>query len=504
MYEQKSRALLAFSSVIIGVAISAALADPFPSASSWSTYDPGANGVGIDPDGFDGAVFDGRYLYFVPHNNGTQYHGEVLRYDTQAQFLSASSWTTYDPGANGVGTDPDGYSGGAYDGRYIYFVPTYNGTQSHGEVLRYDTTAPFGVSTSWIAYDPGGNGVGSDPDGFVGAVYDGRFVYFVPYHNGTSASGEVLRYDTTGVFNLASSWASFIPTNNGVGTNLRGYCGGAFDGRYVYFAPHENESDRPNGKVMRLDTQAGGGFQSAASWEVYDVKAQIGASGGYRGAIFDARYVYFVPRFNSSGSEPGGEVLRYDTHDTFTNAGAWARFDPGANGVGTDPDGYNFATFDGRYVYFVPYTNSVSTHSGEALRYDSAGAFDNVASWSAFDPGANGVGTDPDGYSGAAFDGRYVYFAPHYNGTEYHGEVLRFDTGDTDNDGVSDSLDNCPTTPNPTQSDLDNDGIGDACDPCTLVNDVCIPTLSEWGMVAMAALMLAAGAVVVSRRRAVV
>lgn len=32
---------------------------------------------------------------------------------------------------------------------------------------------------------------------------------------------------------------------------------------------------------------------------------------------------------------------------------------------------------------------------------------------------------------------------------------------------------------------------------------VCIPTLSEWGIVAMAALMLAAGAVVMSRRRAV-
>jgi formylglycine-generating enzyme required for sulfatase activity len=74
---------------------------------------------------------------------------------------------------------------------------------------------------------------------------------------------------------------------------------------------------------------------------------------------------------------------------------------------------------------------------------------------------------------------------------------------DSDGDGVGDACDNCPLVPNSSQSDLDNDGIGDACDPCILVNDVCIPTLSEWGMVAMAALMLAAGAVVVSRRRAV-
>ena len=54
----------------------------------------------------------------------------------------------------------------------------------------------------------------------------------------------------------------------------------------------------------------------------------------------------------------------------------------------------------------------------------------------------------------------------------------------------------------------DGDAFGDACDPCpfdptnTKVDGQCIPTLSEWGMVAMAALMLSAGGVVIARRRA--
>ena len=37
---------------------------------------------------------------------------------------------------------------------------------------------------------------------------------------------------------------------------------------------------------------------------------------------------------------------------------------------------------------------------------------------------------------------------------------------DSDDDGVPDSTDNCPTTANPDQTDTDEDGVGDACDNC--------------------------------------
>ena len=38
--------------------------------------------------------------------------------------------------------------------------------------------------------------------------------------------------------------------------------------------------------------------------------------------------------------------------------------------------------------------------------------------------------------------------------------------GDTDADGITNNLDNCPAKPNPDQHDEDGDALGDVCDPC--------------------------------------
>ena len=418
----------------------------FENTESWDTFDlcPGAEpcqheGITIDPDGYYGASFDGRYIYFTPYYNGTERHCEVLRYDTwsEAGFNSLSSWTTFDPANNGVGTYLYGFSGTVFDGRYVYFVPAHNRhVDYHGKVLRYDTRSEFGSVESWETFDPGDNGVGTDPDGYVGAVYDGQYIYFVPYHNRNNGSssyhGEVLRYDTQLVFDSTNSWKTFdlCPgsgqcEHQGRTVNPDGYVGGVYDGRYIYFVPYYN-NNREYGEVLRYDTQSE--FISEDSWTTfYPGNNGVGtAPFGYTGATYDGKFIYFVPY---SRNDSLGEVLRYDTQSLsgFHSTDSWSVYRLGSQHIQN-----NGAIFDGQYIYIVPYTNASGFH-GKVVRYDVQLQFNSVDSWAIFDAGTEGVGRNPDGYMGVVYDGQYIYFTPARTGdggpdTEIHGEILRYDT----------------------------------------------------------------------------
>jgi hypothetical protein len=71
---------------------------------------------------------------------------------------------------------------------------------------------------------------------------------------------------------------------------------------------------------------------------------------------------------------------------------------------------------------------------------------------------------------------------------------------DTDDDGLFDYGDNCPTISNENQADSDGDGIGDACEQ---VDTAAVPTLSEWGMIIFMTIILGIGVVTLLRRRRV-
>ena len=368
---------------------------------------------GLRTRGFFGAVFDGRHVYFAPQCNDEGRHGQALRYDTRRPFEDPAAWEGYDAGAT-EGLVTRGYYGALFDGRCVYYVPRTDGEAMHRRVLRFDTAGDFGDPSSWSARDAGG------PVSSQGGAFDGRYAYFAPgYHQASGADGRVLRLDTTGEFRDAASWAVHDAGTTG-GLNCTNYDGALYDGRHVYFAPLDG------GAVLRHDPRRP--FADPAAWEAFDPARLPGRPFGMCvGAVFDGRWIYFTPYAHST-------VVRYDTRAPFADPAGWQAFEADRIG-GLHTRGYDGAAFDGRFVYFIPFWEGEGPGLGfhaRTLRYDTARPFEDPASWQAADGGALAP-PNPGGFNGGAFDGRFLYMAPWREDDpsgeiRSHGQVLRLDT----------------------------------------------------------------------------
>ncbi|MFO0670529.1 MAG: hypothetical protein U0235_13020 [Polyangiaceae bacterium] len=311
----------------------------FGSAAAWSVFDTTSLDAGATQ--FTGAIFDGRYVYFVPFGEG---HARFFaRYDTTGEFSSAGAWAVFD--STTVKAGVQGFVGGTFDGRYLYLAPKANElNNASGLFTRYDTRAPFGDASSWTTFET--SALDSTANGFGGAVFDGRFVTLVPFDNELPDSVTV-RFDTQASFGAAASYETFALAK--LAPSLGGFLGGAFDGRYVYFAPSRPAAAT---SVVRVDTQ--GSF--ASSWSRFDAKTLTAGSGGFAGGAFDGRHVYLVP------GKPNAALVRYDTRAAFDVATSWTSFDVGTVSPGTQ--GFAGAIFDGRALYLVPREGSRAARFG--------------------------------------------------------------------------------------------------------------------------------------------
>ncbi len=193
--------------------------------------------VNANAKGFNGGLFDGRYFYAVPlaYSSPSGFSGIVTRYDTQGSFTTASA---------------KGFIGAVFDGRYAYFVPYYNGAND-GVVAQLDTQGAFSNASAWRTFDVGYS-VNSSAVGFSTGAFDGRYVYFVP-----NAGGAVARVDTQAAvdagsssFTAPASWKAFdISTVN---ASAKQFFGAVFDGQYLYFVPNAN------GVVARFNARTPG------------------------------------------------------------------------------------------------------------------------------------------------------------------------------------------------------------------------------------------------------
>jgi hypothetical protein len=288
-------------------------------------------------------------------------------------------WTSFDVSQLGG----DVYSTFAFDGRYLYPVP-------YGSLaLRYDTRAPFAAS-SWQTFDL--SPWNASANMFSGGAFDGRYVYFIPNQHST-----IVRYDTTQSFSTAAAWEAFDVSTAVAGA--LGYGGAVFDGRYLVLV--SLNSPPP----LRYDTQAP--FASAASWT--PLPLPVGWISNYKGGTFDGTGIYMT-------SISDGFVVRGDAVNGFAsgpNAGTMS-----LSTIVSSAVGFAGTAFDGRYVYVA---ENDSDTLGMVARYDPSSAFGAASSWKLFATMPL-AGTEMD-FSGAVFDGRYIYFIP-----GIYGLLARYDT----------------------------------------------------------------------------
>lgn len=358
---------------------------------------------------FRGGAFDGRYLYLSPLRASTGVTGRVQRFDTTGPLAATSSWSDFD--LLPLRADATEIGSAAYDGRFVYFGA------GAGTWARLDTLASFASPSSWSFVDP--RSFGPVTSGPRGIVFDGRYLYAAPFGGASADSGSggssatVSRLDTTVAFGSADAWSFFDV--GAVVPDLGSFHGATFDGRYAYFVPHFG------GKIARYDTQRP--FGDSGSWQSFDLRSVAGTT-SFAGAAFDGRYLYFAPGFDGdlAGAAPSGRVVRFDTQRDFSDATAFQSFDIAT--VRAAARGYHGATFDGRFVYFVPHSNRINDASngqhGQVARYDTRADFLSGAAWSFFD--TTTLDGDAKQFTGAIFDGRFVYFIPARNGV-----LVRFD-----------------------------------------------------------------------------
>lgn len=144
---------------------------------------------------FLGGTTDGTRLYLVPAGAPT-----AVRFDVGASMTAKPVWPTFDLASLSGCTDAC-FAGAVFDGRHVYYVPT-----GAARFVRHDTqdTHGFSDALAWASHQMGD--VTSKEGSFFGGAFDGRYVYFV-----AAGGGKVVRFHAREPAAMPSSYSgSFL------------------------------------------------------------------------------------------------------------------------------------------------------------------------------------------------------------------------------------------------------------------------------------------------------
>ena len=267
--------------------------------------------------GFSGGVSSGRYVYLVPNasSGGTQ-SGTIIRFDSYNSVSSSGSYTTFD--AKTVNSACVGFSGAAFDGRYIYFAPNNGGTS--GLITCYDTTGSFTNPSSYSTYNLATQ-VNSNAVGYSRVVYDGKkYVYYIPYYNGITStySGLIVQFDKRYAVTNRFAYNTLdltkpIPTYGG-----SGFTGGVFDNfGNLYLVPSQQGPIHPPAGDVTLIREPQFGMTVSTSFSTSNSSPQSNLSYGFSGGSVQSNgsYIYLAPNANTTYS---GQVTQINTNPQFS------------------------------------------------------------------------------------------------------------------------------------------------------------------------------------------
>jgi hypothetical protein len=213
--------------------------------------------------------------------------------DIKDAYYWNSSTTLSTMGANFTGFD-----GGVFDGRYVYLCP-----RTSNVCVQYDTLEPSLNSVNGMKTFPIKEVLPSSqtyPE-YASSVYDGRYIYYIPYAGptGTSTNSKIVRYDTTYDFQQIYAYSNIDTQTINVpyASACKGFKGGIFDGKYIYYLP-----SKPNGNVLLQYNVSESFFNTKANvaYQTLSLTKYSSNLYGFDGGIWNLRSIWLPPSANAN------------------------------------------------------------------------------------------------------------------------------------------------------------------------------------------------------------
>lgn len=415
---------------------------------------------------------DADRIFIVEQKSGSTGRVRIFKNDTllPTPFLTVSGLTTAnEQGLLGLAFHPDYANNRKF---YVYYTTTGGGPAGQSVVEEYqasvadpDVADPATARTilhfdqpqdnhnaGWIGFGPNdgylyiatgdGGGGGDDDAGHTAGIGNGQDIT-------ENWLGKILRIDVDGDDFVEADRNYAVPADNPFADAPDGSPVTGDDEIWAYGLrnPYRCSFDRANGDLLIADV-------GQSAWEEVNYQP-AGAPGGenYGWRLKEATHC-FNP---SSNCDPGGltEPIYEYGHNSNTN-NAFSCGNPPVLPLGCSiTGGYVYRgvipSLAGRY-FFADYCSDRIV-SFEIVGGAAVNCLDHTVE---FDPGG---GLDLDSISSfGEDDAGELYICDLQDG-----EVFKI-VEDADGDGVSDSVDNCPATPNPDQANNEGDADGDACD----------------------------------------